>query len=373
MDEIPVPADAWLDWDAATQTFITTGEKYPDGTTAKTKSTVVYPADLFETVTWHDGSPISVADFVMAIIIGFDRGKVESPVYDEAAAPSIEAALPFLKGIRIASTDPLTIEYYSDVYNADAELNISPLWPVSPTGQSGENSWQVLAVSNLAEAAGELAYSSDKADAEEIEQMSWVGGPSLEVLKKYLDQAQAENYVPYEATLSQFLTPEEVALRYENLSNWYNEHGHFWVGTGPYYLDQVFTTEKSLVLKNNENFPDLADRWSSFSDPKRATVVLDGPGQIAAGEEAVFDVIVNYGDEAYASDDIKQVKYILYDTTGAVVTVGDAEAVGEGQFQATLDAESTALLQTGSAKLEVAVVPIPVAIPAFTSFDFVVQ
>jgi peptide/nickel transport system substrate-binding protein len=173
--------------------------------------------------------------------------------------------------------------------------------------------------------------------------------------------------------LSQFLTPEEVALRYENLSNWYDEHGHFWVGTGPYYLDQVFTTEKSLVLKNNENFVDFADRWSSFNEPKRATVVLDGPGQVSAGGEAVFDVIVNFNDEPYANADIKQVKYILYDTTGAVITVGDAEAVGEGQFQVTLDASITSQLDTGSAKLEVAVVPIAVAIPAFTSFDFVVQ
>lgn len=373
VDEIPVPADAWVDWDATTQTFIPASEKFPEGTTAKTKSTVVYPADLFETVKWHDGSPVSVADFVMAFAILLDRAKPESAVYDESAVPSVDAFLPSFKGWRITSTDPLTIEYYSDTYNADAELNILPLWPGSPTGLSGENSWQMLAISNLAEAAGELAYSADKADVEQIEQMSWVGGPSLEVLKKYLDQAKAEGYVPYEATLSQFLTPEEIALRYENLDKWYADHGHFWVGTGPYYLDQVFTTEKSLVLKNFADFPDLASRWSDFSDPKRATVVLDGPGQVSAGEEAIFDVIVNFKDEPYANADIKQVKYILYDTTGAVVAVGEAETVGEGQYQVTLDADATSLLASGSAKLEVAVVPIPVAIPAFTSFDFIVQ
>lgn len=373
VDEISVPEDAWVDWDAANQVFVTVGEKYPDGTTAKTKSTVVYPADLFDTVKWHDGSPISVADFVMSFILSLDRGKPESSVYDEAAAPSIEAALPFFKGFRIVSTDPLTIEYYSDIFNADAELNISPIWPLSPTGLSGENSWEILAISNLAESAGELAYSSDKADSLTIEQMSWVGGPSLEILKKYLDQAATESYIPYAPTMSQFITPEEAAQRYESLSNWYADHGHFWVGTGPYYLDQVFTTEKSLVLKNNPDFPDLADKWSAFSNPKRATVVLDGPGQVSAGEEAVFDVIANYNDEPYANEDIKQVKYILYNAAGDVVSVGDAEAVGEGQYQVTLDADTTSQLESGAAKLEVAVVPIPVAIPAFTSIDFIVQ
>lgn len=372
VDEIPVPADAWVDWDATTQTFITAGEKFPDGTTAKTKSVVVYPADLYETVKWHDGSPISAADFVMAFAIFLDRGKPESAIYDESAALSVDAFLPSFKGWRITSTNPLTIEFYSDTFAADAELNVIPLWPGSPTGLAGENSWQIFAVSNLAEAAGELAYSSDKADALQIEQMSWVGGPSLEILKKYMDQAQAESIVPFEATLSQFITPEEVALRYENMSKWYDDHGHFWVGTGPYYLDQVFTTEKSLVLKNFADFPDLSDRWSDFKDPKRATVVLDGPGQVTSGQEATFDVIVNFRSEAYANEDIKQVKYILYGSTGDVIAVGDAEAVGEGQFQVVLDAEATSKLESGSAKLEVAVVPIPVAIPAFTFIEFVV-
>ncbi|RPJ21482.1 MAG: hypothetical protein EHM33_26000 [Chloroflexi bacterium] len=64
-------------------------------------------------------------------------------------------------------------------------------------------------------------------------------------------------------------------------------------------------------------------------------------------------------------------KYILYDATGAVVNVGDATAVGDGQYQVTLGSDATSKLSTGSARLEVAIVPIPVAIPSFTSLDFV--
>jgi hypothetical protein len=136
-------------------------------------------------------------------------------------------------------------------------------------------------------------------------------------------------------------------------------------------LDQVFTTEKSLVLKNNTEFVDLADRWAAFSEPKIATTVIDGPGQVKAGEEAVFDVTVSFKDQPYLQSDIRRVKYILYDATGAVVTVGDATAIADGQYQVTLDASVTSQLPTGSARIEVAVVPIPVAIPSFTSLDFV--
>ncbi len=369
--QVDVPEDAWIDWDATEQRFITVGEKYPDGLTANVKSVVVYPDDLFETVKWHDGSPISVGDFVMNMIQGFDPGKPESPLYDESLALSIDAGLVAFKGYRITSTDPLTIESYTDAYLSDAELNIAPLWPQSAFGLSGENSWQMLAVGNLAEAAGEITYSEDKAALLEVEQMSWVGGPSLEVLAKYLDQAAAESHIPFATTMSQYVTKEEADLRYANLKAWYEDHGHFWVGTGPYYLDQVFTTEKSLVMKNFADFADLADRWAQFSEPKRATTLLDGPGQVKSGDEAVFDVTINFGDQPYLLSDIARVKYILYDATGTVVSVGDATAVADGQYQVSLTSEETAKLPTGSARLEVAVVPIPVAIPSFTSLDFV--
>jgi len=369
--QIDVPEDTWVDWNAAEQSWITAAEKFPEGTTANVKSVVVYPSDLFDTVKWHDGSPISVGDFVMYMIESLDPGKKDSPTYDASLAISINATLESFKGYRITSTDPLTIEAYSDTYVTDAELNVLPLWPQSPLGLSGENSWQILAISNLAEAAGELAYSSSKADASQIEQTSWVGGPSLEILNKYLDQAAAESYIPFEPTLGQYITKEEADLRYANLKKWYQDHGHFWIGTGPYYLDKVFTTEKTAVLKNFSDFPDLADRWAAFSEPKRATTILDGPGQVKAGEEAIFDVAITFKDQPYLLSDISQVKYILYDTTGTVVSVGDATAIADGQYQVTLSAEETGKLQTGSARLEVAVAPLLVAIPSFTSLDFV--
>jgi len=65
------------------------------------------------------------------------------------------------------------------------------------------------------------------------------------------------------------------------------------------------------------------------------------------------------------------VKYILYDASGTVVGVGDASAVEDGHYQVTLGSDVTAKLPTGSARLEVAAVPVPVAIPSFTSLDFV--
>jgi len=370
-DKIDVPADALVDWDAKAQKFITASTKFPNGTTAKIKSVVTYPSDLFDTVKWHDGSSLSVADFIMPTILLFDRGSKDSPIYDEAAVPYLDTVKSYFKGFRITSTNPLTIESYSDLYYSDAELDVSSGWPTSPLGLSGENSWDVLAISNMAEAAGQLAYSSDKADAKKIEWMSWIGGPSLDILAKHLDEAIAAGTIPYAPTLGQYITADQAKARYNNLKAWYGVHKHFYIGTGPYYIDQVFLTGKTVTLKNNGWFTDASDRWAKFASPKLASVQLDGPAQVKIGDTATFKVSVTYKGSPYLSADVKQVKYLLYDATGAVLATGEATAgTGDGNYQVVLGPDVTSKLVAGSYKIEVAVVPIPVAIPAFTSIDF---
>jgi peptide/nickel transport system substrate-binding protein len=316
-----------------------------------------------------------MADILMSMIMTFDRGKPESAIYDEVYAPALETFLTSFKGFRIESTDPLVMEYYTDAVSIDAEWTAGQgvgnpyiFWPYYT---EGEGSWSEIAIANAAEAAGELAYSADKATANEIEHTSFVGGPSLEILAKYLGEAVAETPIPYEPALAEYLTAEEAATRYANLQAFYEEHGHFWAGTGAYILDQVFLTEKSLVLKTNPEYADLSDRWSGYSEPKIAEVEIDGAGQVTAGDEILFDVYVTFKGEPYASADMKQVKFLLYDATNAIVTVGEAEMVAEGQYQIIIPADVSAGLAAGANKLEVAAVPLAVSIPTFASVEFV--
>jgi len=372
-DTITVPDDAFVDWDPVAQKFITAVEKFPDGTTSKIKSVVTYPSDLYDTVKWHDGSSISAADFVMAAIMTFDRAYPDSPIYDESYVPNFESFMGTFKGFKITSTDPLTIEYYSDLYYSDAELDVTTLWPSSPYGLQGENSWQIFAISNAAEAAGELAYTPDKAEANTVEQTSWVGGPSLDILSKHLDEAIAGSTIPYAPTMGEYITADEAATRYTNLKAWYTEHGHFWVGTGPYFLDSVDLNAKSAVAKNNPDFPDLADRWAGFGEPKLADATLDGSAQVKIGDEAVFNLTVTLKNgDAYPSSDIREIKFLIYNDQGETVYVGAGESTGEGTFTLTVPADVTSKLVAGTGSIEAAAVLVPVAIPAFTTLDYVV-
>jgi len=339
-----------------------------DYTSALRKSTVYYPADVFETTKWHDGTNLSMADIVMGMIMTFDRAKTDSAIYDPQAVPNYLPFMEQFKGFKIISTDPLVLEYYSDTYSLDAELNVPVFFP---TYAFAEGPWSMMAVSNLAEAAGEMAYSADKSLAKEVEQTSWIGGPTLEILAKYVDQALAEGYIPYEPTMGAFLTKEEATARYQALKDFYTAKGHFWIGSGPYYVDQVFLTEKSLVLKQFADYPDFADRWANFGEPKLADVEIDGPGQVKIGDEATFDVYVTYSGEPYSSAEIKIVKYLLYNAKNEIVKVGEVVSSEEGKYSVVLDAATTSALEAGANKLEIAVVPFTVSQPTFESIQFV--
>ena len=372
--EIKVPTDAWADWDAKNQKFITVGEKFPEGTTAVTKVTVVYPKDLFQTVKWQDGSPLTIGDFVFFMISNFDNGKPESPIFDEANQSNVAAFLQHFKGVKIVSTDPLTIETYDDRLDLDAENLVGNYFTSSwfPVTNTGPQPWHTYTLGLRAEEAKELAFSSDKSTALSVEWTNYIGGPSLEILKKYLDQSKAESYIPYAPTLSAYIQPEEAAARYTNLEAWYAKYKHFWVGTGPFYVAQVNPTEGSVVLERNADFPDLAEKWSNFGTPRVAVVDATGPAQVVQGTEAVFDALVTFENVPYPQADIYKVSYMVYDATGAMVGKGDAEYVAEGQYSAKLSAETTQALTAGSAKLEFVVVPLVVSIPTFAPVQFVV-
>jgi peptide/nickel transport system substrate-binding protein len=366
--EIAVPADAWADWDAAAQRWITVGEKYPEGVTALRKSTVYYPADMYTSVTWHDGSPISAADFVLGMILTFDRGNAASFIYDAAAAPALTSFMSSFRGVRITSVNPLVIETFSDLYQLDAEQSITAWFP---TYAFGPGPWHKLAVGILGESEEAFAFSSAKSDQLKVEQISYIAGPTISLLDRYLAQATASSFVPYANVMAPYVASGEAATRYANLAAWKARQGHYWVGSGVFYLDRAFPTESVVQLNRNPNYPDRADRWADFGEARIAEVEVDGPARVTIGDTATFEVFVSFRDEAYPSGDIAQVKYLVFDGTGSLATSGNATLVAEGVYEFDLDSGVTGALAVGSNRLEIAVTSTVVALPAFDSMEFV--
>jgi peptide/nickel transport system substrate-binding protein len=265
--EIQVPLDAWADWDATQQKFITVQEKYgSNGTTAKTKSVSYYPKEIFD-IPLHDGSTLSMGDFILYTILMFDRGKQASLMYDEAYAAEFESFMSMFKGVKFITDNPdygLIVEYYSDQWKLDAELIGTTMFPFY---SQGPGMWHTIALGIRAEEDGALAFSQSKSNTLGVEWMSFIDGPSLPFLTSYLTSAKATNYIPYRPTMGLYVTEAEAAERWANLQDWYAEKGHFWVGSGPFYLEEADTTNKVIHLKRFEDYPDPMDRWLFLLEP----------------------------------------------------------------------------------------------------------
>ena len=146
--------------------------------------------------------------------------------------------------------------------------------------------------------------------------------------------------------------------------------GHFWIGTGPFYLDKVFPLEKTVTIKRFEDYADPANKWLRFAEPKLAEVSLEGPARVRANEGATFNVTVAFKGEPYPAAEIDAVKYLLFDAEGNVVQSGDATLIEDGRYAIEFTPDQLTELGVGAVRLEVAVTSKVVSIPALTSMEF---
>jgi peptide/nickel transport system substrate-binding protein len=271
---IPVPDDAWAEWDASTGTWKTAIERFPGGATALRKSVVTYPADIFD-FPMHDGSTLSMADFLMAMILPLDIAQPASPIHEPARIAAYNAFMTSFRGYRITSVDPLTVEFYSNSWFLDPEWNVATLFPAWKQG--GSNPWHMISIGWLASRDAALRFGSAKAAADALTWMDYTKGPSLPILATRLTNAQNSGhadyrFIPYRAAIEEVYTDfaalggaaglnAEIDARYGNLQDWYTDKEHFWVDMGLYYLDEVFPIAKNIVLKRFEDHPDPSDRW----------------------------------------------------------------------------------------------------------------
>lgn len=362
-DTIEVPADAWIGWHAGKGRFRTVADEHPDGLTARSRTRIRYE-DGYLDGQWHDGTEMSLADLVLPWILSFARADDSSPFFDPSHVPRFKVFEKYFKGWRILQREPLVIEAYSDQVFPDAETIVAQQ-SMSPLP------WHMLALGMRAERAGDLAFSSHKADTNRVPWLSLVSGPSLDTLARHLKRAKAEGYLPYAPVLGDMTEGENpAARRYRAIKEWYGEHGHFWVGNGPFYLDSVHPVEKTVVLRRNEHFPDPADKWLNYSEAKIPEVTLDGPMTVAQGQSTTFTVEVTFGGEPYPEEAIKNLEYLLYDAEGNLQSKGRAEPAGKGRWRVPLTASTLSSLGEGANSLEVAVTSSRVALPAFASHAF---
>ena len=371
VDSIEVPTDAWYDWDSTNDQVIFA----PADTTAICKVVVNY-GDPIGNEKYHDGSVMTLADWLVNWPLDFEQADPDSDLYDVSTVSDFESWHSTFKGMKVISESPLVIEYYNDFVNNEAEFmvtNAAFYRPAIPAHyQTPEYPWQMRAIGVKADEEGLLAYSASKADLLDIEWMNYIGGPSLSILSGVLDDAIATEYVPF-GDFADLVTPEEATARYQNLKDWYEEKNHFWVSYGAYYLDQADYVAHTAVLKANRDYPYKADRWSWLSSPPIPESDATVPDFVIPGLEASFTLDLSFGGSPYPNDRIDFVKYMIIDSAGELKTVGEAEpSATEGQWNIDLEGAETDGLSTGSYNLVTVALSKDVAVPGRAETPFIV-
>ncbi len=361
---ITVPPGAWLEWDAKGLRFHTVGEVYPQGLYASARVILHFRPDLWEK-TWHDGTRLSLGDFLLRLILLFDRAKPESLVYDESAVPAFANLKAHFRGLLIRSVDPLVVEVYTDLRFLDAEWLVAKAAElVYPVYEEGPGPWHVLAVLLWAEAQGKIALSQSKAKAKNVEWANLLAGPSLAILAEALQNVQDARFLPYAGFLGSFVSEKERDERYAALARFFEAYGHFWVGNGPFYLELVKPVEKVLVLRR---WPGYLAPKGSFAGLERSRfpwVEVEGPAILSPFSSATFTITVGCADEILGPDQVRFVKYLLFDHTEKLVSWGLAQPSAEG-FRLLLGPEVLGKLGPGPARLEVVASLAEVAISAW--------
>ena len=241
VDKVEVPPDAWYAWDAKKKKMVTAGEA---GVKAAVAKVVAEFGDVIGKHRYHDGSVMSLADWILPFILIFERADESSPLYDEAAVEDFKVWRQNFVAWRIVSEHPLIIEYYINYTALDAEIMADWAidWPAIP--------WHVYTIGIIAEEEGKLAFSSGKAKAKGVEWMNYLGGPSISVLADIVKRAEKEGYIPFKEFLGKYISADDAKKRFANLRKWHEKYGHFWVGDGPYFLEHVDITGHTCTAKN---------------------------------------------------------------------------------------------------------------------------
>jgi len=271
--ELAVDPTAYADWDASTKQWIAAGA----GKYATTKMVAYFPTSIWDN-TYHDGSKMSPADFMISAILAFDRAKPASAIYDQYYVAAFTAFMSHFKGVKFEFNTGgygAIITTWDDTWYLDAEwivgLNGNGYcwYPITPYGQM---CFDNLALGILAEANSQLAFNNAKAVNITAPWMSFIGGPSLNILESYLNNVTNNaspiyQYIPYAPTMGTYITGAQALERYQKMKTWYNSHHHFWVGTGPYYVNTVNHPGKIVDLKKNTAYSLPGDKFFSVMNP----------------------------------------------------------------------------------------------------------
>jgi len=267
--ELPVPAKA-MNYDPVIEQWIEVG---PDVTAmAEVTGRPLYS-------NWHDGHPIAMADILENYAFTMEwvcKDAEDDPYYDESyAAGPRGLAIKKVKGITINPDGSMTVyvdQSYPHGKDLTADAGAQWMWVGGKGSRENMNAaipWQLKeALAKLVvegSASGEI-YSFTRGVATEPDMLN---PACVKDTRAKLVEMRDTEYIP--SSIRDYTTWDEAKSGYDAVIRWIDEHGHFAISCGPFYLDSWDPLAASAVLRafRDPTYPFTPDYW-----PQRfATVV----------------------------------------------------------------------------------------------------
>lgn len=362
---IPVPKNAVI-WNEKTQKWesgIVYVDVKGDGTVydyrpmsadpsyAKAWSTGTF---TFKGGNWHNGMPITQADYRYAIARPFElciqRGS-DDRVYDEGYASSINPNLPRIVGYVFNSDGSITT--YGNVnYPMDASTIANLLCPtlmIEGSNYATFIPWQIhealkyiVAEKNASNTA--YVFNSDG----DLTEVDLLAQQCVSDIKAKLAELVARKHVP--ASLKGFVTPDDAVKGYKACIAFIEKHGHAYISNGAFILDSYdpanFTAQ--LVANRDPAYPYEKGYWTKALSSSFARV--DAIRIPAYKKGAGVNVGISVSNVAFPSNTAAPAAKANVKVTlvGPAQTVYTARMTKAGVFEAQIPAKDVDSLKPGS-------------------------
>ena len=358
--EIEVPAGAVL-YDSGEKVWKEVGNNVK----AMSKTTYSFRFGKF-----HHGRPIGIADFLYAEAFSTewstkdgDDDRYHDAAYESGHAPMRDV----LKGWELHPDDTITtyFDYNFPASKARVGYQGSPSLSVLSGRPNVMVSWEILEALGKLVAEGSASgttYSFTFGEATEVDVLR----PSCvaDIKAKLIEMKDAGHVpIPIQADLS----PEEAVAAYESAIQWIDEHGHAFIGCGPFYIEKYdpATNYMELTAFRDPAYPFTPDYWPTALATTMLEIERVELPDLFSVEEQQMPVRVYLSEVSYPEGRVKAAE--RGEVTIVLITESEelrspASYIEPGVFEATVPVEN---LEAGSytiltnAELEGA---IPVAV-----------
>jgi peptide/nickel transport system substrate-binding protein len=360
-----------LDVPSTSYTFNTTTNAWEQvGTGVKALSKVTFTLTFGK---WHDGTDMTMSDYLYAISLGFrrDHGDIDAVDHD-SALPGTRLFVNTFRGLNVV--DATHLEIYINYWHIDPSYiaGTADFFPSIPW-EASELAMQTVLHNNTR--VSEVTASTDGKEALDVTKGASIGFMDREISDGNVTSA----WVPPGFASGPFaISSTDAAARWASLQTWRSNKLHYYPSNGPYLLDTLtpaLIAAHQVLLTNNPSYPFPADRWASLVTPKIPSVSIGavssdcGP-YIVPGFPTTINITTSVSGSPYANIDMNWL--VVNPASGAALLAGTPTASGTGNWQVVLNETLTGQLVPGAYNLRTVTVGREAVVPVISTKSFVV-